>query len=151
MAILESRFFDIRYKFWVHIFELLLVVAAMGLSVPRLFAKNQPRTRANTIALGMVRELLVFIFQRYAKQQQGAKSIIFILYQLLTEHVARFYRWQSSKANTILNSLEIVFWGAVVFLLIQANISICMGYTCVLSWIVAGIAISLRYEVRANG
>lgn len=47
-------FFHNRYKFPVHIVQLILIVAAMGLSVPRLFMKNQPRTRANTIALGMV-------------------------------------------------------------------------------------------------
>jgi hypothetical protein len=47
--------FNPHVKTSVHAVYILLVVAAMGLSVPRLFMKNQPRTRANTIALGMVR------------------------------------------------------------------------------------------------
>jgi hypothetical protein len=47
--------FDPRVKTPVHVVYILLVVAAMGLSVPRLFMKGQPRTRANTIALGMVK------------------------------------------------------------------------------------------------
>jgi hypothetical protein len=42
-------------KLPVHIFTAILVIIAMALSVPRLFVKHQPRTRANTIALGMVR------------------------------------------------------------------------------------------------
>jgi hypothetical protein len=46
--------FNPRVKTPLHIVYIFLVVAAMGLSVPRLFMKGQPRTRANTIALGMV-------------------------------------------------------------------------------------------------
>lgn len=46
--------FNTRVKTPLHIVYIILVVAAMGLSVPRLFMKGQPRTRANTIALGMV-------------------------------------------------------------------------------------------------
>lgn len=46
--------FNPRVKTPLHVVYIILVVAAMGLSVPRLFMKGQPRTRANTIALGMV-------------------------------------------------------------------------------------------------
>lgn len=75
---------------------------------------------------------------------QSAKSINFIFYQLLTDHVQRLRRWRSLKAYTIINGLEIVFWAAVVFLLIQANISVCVGVGCTLSWVVVGMSISLR-------
>lgn len=37
-----------------------------------------------------------------------------IAYQLLTEHHDRFRKWASTKANAILNLLEIVFWLAVI-------------------------------------
>ncbi|OGM49911.1 hypothetical protein ABOM_001500 [Aspergillus bombycis] len=74
----------------------------IGLSIPRLFMKNQPRTRASTIGLGM-----------------AAKSLVIILYQLLTEHFAALRRWGSLKAYMILNALEIVFWAAVAVLTIQ--------------------------------
>lgn len=77
-------------------------------------------------------------------RDQGAKSLIFIAYQLLTEHVARFRRWRSYKAFFILNSLEIVFWAAVAFLIIQANLSRCIGTSCSLSWVVAASGILLR-------
>lgn len=63
------------------------------------------------------------------------------MYQLLTAHVARFKKWHSYKANAILNCLEIVFWAAVAFLLIQANLSRCTGISCTLSWIVVGVAV----------
>ncbi|KAF2464170.1 uncharacterized protein BDR25DRAFT_243120 [Lindgomyces ingoldianus] len=124
-------FFSPRFKLPVHLLQLVLITFAMGLSVPRLFIKNQPRTRANTIALGM-----------------GAKSLIFLAYQLFTEYVPRFKRWHSYKANAIINSLEIVFWAAVAFLVVQANLSRCMGWSCTLSWCVVGIAVVLRYVLR---
>ncbi|KAJ4419575.1 hypothetical protein N0V82_004878 [Gnomoniopsis sp. IMI 355080] len=120
------RFLDSRFKLPVHIVELVVIVAVLAISGARLTMPGLPRTRANTIALGF-----------------SAKSIVFIAYQLLTEHVARFSRWKSLKANAILNGLEIVFWGAVVFLLIQANVAICIGTGCTLSWVVVGLAISL--------
>lgn len=53
-AIYNSKWLSTRYKLPVHIIQLILIGIAMGCSVPRLFMKNQPRTRANTIALGMV-------------------------------------------------------------------------------------------------
>lgn len=69
---------------------------------------------------------------------------MFIAYQLLTDHMARFRRWRSYKAFFILNSLEIVFWAAVAFLVIQANLSRCTGTSCILSWMVAALGIVLR-------
>lgn len=118
--------FSPRYKLPVHLIELFFIAIAMGLSVPRLFMKNQSRTRANTIALGM-----------------GAKSLIIIGYQLLSEHFGPCKKWASLKANMILNFIEPIFWGAVVFLIIQANLKNCLGIGCKLSWgvMAAGIII----------
>ncbi|KAH8665898.1 hypothetical protein BGZ60DRAFT_432073 [Tricladium varicosporioides] len=119
-------FFDSRYKFAVHMLQLILVLLAIGGSVVRLLfvkAPGAPPSRANTMALGM-----------------GAKSLIIILYQVITEHSARCRKWASLKANMILNSLEIVFWAAVVFLMIQANMKFCVGTNCVLSWCVCCVA-----------
>ncbi|KAM0710004.1 hypothetical protein Q7P35_002366 [Cladosporium inversicolor] len=121
------NFFNPSVKTPLHIVYIILVVAAMGFSVPRLFMKGQPRTRANTIALGM-----------------GAKSLIFIAYQISTEHVQALRRWQSYKAYWILNALETVFWGAVVFLVMQANLARCVGVGCKLSWAVMALGIVLN-------
>lgn len=56
----------------------------------------------------------------------------------------RLRRWRSLKAYSIINGLEVIFWAAVVFLLIQANINVCVGVGCTLSWVVVGMSISLR-------
>ncbi|KAM0441305.1 hypothetical protein ACHAPT_000614 [Fusarium lateritium] len=64
-----------------------------------------------------------------------------MLYQILSEHVRAFQKWSSLKAYVILNALEIVFWGAVVFMMIQANIKFCEGLSCTLSWIVVVLGI----------
>ncbi|KAF5010446.1 hypothetical protein FDECE_3415 [Fusarium decemcellulare] len=87
---------------------------------------NAPRSQANTMSLGM-----------------SAKSLVILLYEMLTEHVRRFQRWQSLRAYFILNALEVVFWGSLTYLTIQANTKFCSGTTCILSWVVAGLAILL--------
>ncbi|KAF1963509.1 hypothetical protein CC80DRAFT_7846 [Byssothecium circinans] len=123
-TILEKPFFHPRHKLPVHVAQIFLVAVAMGCSVPRLFMKNQPRTRANTVALGM-----------------GAKSLIIIIYMIVTEHNPRFKKWKSYKANVILSCLEVVFWGTVAFLAMRANLRICTGALCVLSWVVVVVAV----------
>lgn len=67
--------------------------------------------------------------------------MIIIWYQILTEHFSRCRRWKSLKAYSILNGLEVVFWAAVVFLVIQANIQRCVGLGCTLSWVALGFAV----------
>ncbi|CAJ0538533.1 Ff.00g065940.m01.CDS01 [Fusarium sp. VM40] len=110
----------------LHLMELFLIVAVLILSVVRMLKqpKNAPRGRSTTMALGM-----------------SAKSLIILLYQLLSEHVQAFKKWSSLKAYVILNALEIVFWGAVAFMMIQANLKFCEGFTCILSWIVCVLGI----------
>ena len=71
--------------------------------------------------------------------------MVIIFYQIMTEHFARFHKWRSLKAYAILNALEVIFWAAVVFLVIQANIQVCIGIGCTLSWISAGVSIVITY------
>ncbi|CAI6088127.1 unnamed protein product, partial [Clonostachys chloroleuca] len=121
-----SGIFSNRLKLPLHLVELFLIIAVLILSVVRMLKQpaNAPRGRSNTMALGM-----------------SAKSLVILLYQLLSEHVQAFKKWSSLKAYVILNALEIVFWGAVVFMMIQANINFCEGFTCTLSWIVCVLGI----------
>ena len=51
----------------------------------------------------------------------------------------------------ILNSLEVVFWAAVVFMMIQANLKFCQGTSCVLSWVVCVLGGVLRYVFHFLG
>ncbi|KAI1498345.1 hypothetical protein F5X99DRAFT_412152 [Biscogniauxia marginata] len=124
-----NRFLTPRFKLFVHLAELGMVVAAMIIAGVRLLTreKSQPMTRTDSMALAM-----------------GAKSIIIILYQVLSEHVRSFHKWASKKANLILNSLEIVFWAAVAFMAIQSNTTrTCTGTSCFLNWAVVVLAIQV--------
>lgn len=73
---------------------------------------------------------------------------MFLLYQLLSEHVTYFKRWASPKAYFIINALEIVFWSAVVFLVMQANLKSCVGTSCALGWVVVVLSVFMRYTNR---
>ncbi|KAI1102934.1 hypothetical protein F4804DRAFT_311584 [Jackrogersella minutella] len=73
----------------------------------------------------------------------GIKSILFILYQLLSEHTQVFRKWASKKANFILSCLDMPFWGAMAFMLIQANTKSCIGTSCAISWVLTVLAIVL--------
>ncbi|KAH6986914.1 hypothetical protein EDB80DRAFT_589804 [Ilyonectria destructans] len=125
-----------RYKVAIQAIQLLLVVTVLVVSVVRMVTRSAsaPRSRAGTMSLGM-----------------SAKSLVILLYEILTEHIRSLKRWQSLKAYTILNALEIVFWGAVVYLTIQANTKYCVGTTCVLGWAIVGLAITLRYFRQTDG
>ncbi|CAI6034293.1 unnamed protein product [Clonostachys chloroleuca] len=115
-----------RYKLVTHVVQIFLIIVVLVLSIVRMFKQpaGAPRTRANTMSLGM-----------------SAKSLVIILYQLLTEHIRALQRWSSLKVYAILNAMEIVFWLAVAFLLIQSNINFCSGLSCTLSWIVVSLGI----------
>lgn len=74
---------------------------------------------------------------------QGIKSLIVIAYQLLTEHTLRFRKWASTKANAILNCLEVVFWLAVL-VVTGGTLSGTSGAAAALSALVLIIAIVLE-------
>ncbi|KAF3049445.1 hypothetical protein E8E11_007748 [Didymella keratinophila] len=134
LDILNKPMFASRFKLPLHIITGILVIIVIGLSLPRLFMKNQPRTRAGTIALGM-----------------GAKSLILLTYMLAAEHVQKLRRWHSYKSNVIISCLEVVFWGAVAFLVFQGNLKRCEGVTCYLSWVTVSIAVVINHlEIYAS-
>ncbi|KAH6673910.1 hypothetical protein F5X68DRAFT_278445 [Plectosphaerella plurivora] len=121
--------FNPEHKTKAHILEIILIVGAVGLTVGRMLMGTAPMTRADTMALGM-----------------GAKSLIIIAYQLLTEHVRKLARFYSTKACLILNSLEIVFWGAVVYMSYTVTSKMCplsgsLSTSCILGWTVIALAV----------
>ncbi|KAM5341162.1 hypothetical protein ACJ41O_015271 [Fusarium nematophilum] len=121
-----SSLFSPRFKLPIHIAELLIIFGVLGLSGARLLMKDTPPGRSTTMGLGM-----------------SAKSLIILLYQLLTAHVDRFRRWGSLKAYWILNALEIVFWAAVAFMTMQGNTKVCVGTSCALGWVIVVLAVLL--------
>ncbi|KPM42448.1 hypothetical protein AK830_g4104 [Neonectria ditissima] len=125
--------FNDRTKLLVHILQGAVAVAILGLSGVRLFLNDGP----------MARGYSSFGTPLTAEPTKGAKSLLILSYQVLTEHVRRLRRFQSFKANLILNCLEIVFWAAVAYMTIQSNSARCDGITCTLSWVVVSLAVLL--------
>ncbi|VZI21000.1 unnamed protein product [Fusarium fujikuroi] len=91
--------FTLRNKIPLQIVLVTLIITVITLSGVRLILPNRPPGRSTTMGLGM-----------------GAKSLIILAYEILTEHSIRFHRWSSLKAYFILNALEVVFWAAVAFM-----------------------------------
>uniref|UniRef100_A0A0B7JQ82 MARVEL domain-containing protein n=1 Tax=Bionectria ochroleuca TaxID=29856 RepID=A0A0B7JQ82_BIOOC len=121
-----EKYFIPRLKMPLHIIEVIMIIVAIILAGVRLTTITT-RTRTDMMAIAM-----------------GAKSLVVIAYQLLSEHVAQWKRFASLKANLILNALEIVFWAAVAFMAIQSNTRSCKGASCGLGWGVLVIAILIR-------
>ncbi|KAM0338060.1 hypothetical protein ACHAPU_011452 [Fusarium lateritium] len=115
--------FTLRNKIPLQIIQIILIIAVISLSGARILLPNRPPGRSATMGLGM-----------------GAKSLIIISYEMLSEHVSRFRRWSSLKAYFILNALEVVFWAAVAFLTVRGNTNVCIGTSCALGWVVFVLA-----------
>ncbi|TQN64183.1 hypothetical protein CSHISOI_11246 [Colletotrichum shisoi] len=121
--------FDNRHVLKVQIFQLLVIHIVLGLSGANLVLRSKagPVTRNTTMSLAI-----------------GAKSLVFLAYEIGTQHFSGLRRFSSLKTNMILNCLEPLFWGAVAFLGIQGNIQRCNGITCTLGWVIVGCAIFLN-------
>ncbi|KAG5753555.1 hypothetical protein H9Q69_001591 [Fusarium xylarioides] len=116
-------FFTLRNKLPLQIVIVTLIITVITLSGVRLILPNRPPGRSTTMGLGM-----------------GAKSLIILAYEILTEHSIRFHRWSSLKAYFILNAMEVVFWAAVAFMMIRGNSQLCVGTSCALGWVVFVLA-----------
>ncbi|KAG7120620.1 hypothetical protein HYQ44_005116 [Verticillium longisporum] len=119
-------FFDPKHKGKLHLVQVLLVVGVLGMGGARLLMSNGPTSRADTMALGM-----------------GAKSLIIIAYQVFSEPGRWLRRFESLKANFILNIVEVAAWGAVVYMVISSTLKQCDGFkgtSCMLAWGVIALA-----------
>ncbi|OWP02402.1 hypothetical protein B2J93_3190 [Marssonina coronariae] len=133
---------------WIHIVQIALIQAALGVAAYMQFFLPKPKVqvsgRGTTFVFGVVRLpcALPPAPPVTDREMQGAKSLVFIAYQVLSK---KYNKWYSPKANFIINCLEVVFWAAVVFMGIQSNTQSCVGTHCTLSWItiVLGGIISL--------
>ncbi|KAF4957114.1 hypothetical protein FGADI_3333 [Fusarium gaditjirri] len=126
-------FFTIRNKLPLQIVIVTLIITVITISGVRLILPNRPPGRSTTMGLGM-----------------GAKSLIILTYETLTEHSIRFHRWSSLKAYFILNAMEVVFWAAVAFMMIRGNSQLCVGTSCALGWVVFMLAGFLRYVLLST-
>ncbi|KAI2612005.1 uncharacterized protein GGS25DRAFT_528752 [Hypoxylon fragiforme] len=124
MGFINAKYFNARYKLPVHIAEILLVLVVIILTVVRLAMGNTQRVHIMGIAFGI-------------------KSLIFVLYQLLTEHTQKFQKWASAKTNFILNCVDHPFWAALMGMLFMANLKSCSGTSCGVSWAMTALAMPL--------
>ncbi|KAJ3461327.1 hypothetical protein MRS44_009880 [Fusarium solani] len=117
-----SHWFDPHWKTRVHIGMMVLIVAVIALTGARIATKPKgtPTTRSDTLGITM-----------------AVKSIVFLIYQLLTDKVDRFRKWRSLKAYAILNTMEIVFWFVVVIITFMGISRFCQGASCAFAWFVA--------------
>jgi hypothetical protein len=150
----SNNLFDERRKTLVHIVQIVLITLAIVLSIGRVTIKNPPASRANTVAIAMVSlqhsnsqtnsiSISSTPLLKTHPAKQGIKSLIVIAYQLLTEHTLRFRKWASTKANAILNCLEVVFW-LTVLIVTGGTVGGASGAATALSALVLVIAIVLE-------
>ncbi|KAH6688971.1 hypothetical protein F5X68DRAFT_76128 [Plectosphaerella plurivora] len=115
--------FEPVWKFRAHVIELVLIIIAIILT--GVFMNLAPFFgRGDIMVIAM-----------------GAKSILFIVYQILTERSARFQKWASLKANLILNTIEIPFWLVVIILKFSSINTFCSGTSCGISIVIGLMAI----------
>ncbi|TID07078.1 hypothetical protein CH35J_000367 [Colletotrichum higginsianum] len=131
--------FDNRHVFKVQILQIIVIHVVLGLSGANLILRSKagPVTRNTTMSLAIKANESV-------SNKKGAKSMVFLAYEIGTQHFSKLRRFSSLKTNMILNGLEPLFRGAVAFMGIQGNIQRCNGITCTLGWVIAGCGIFLN-------
>lgn len=135
-----------RLKLWLHIVEICLILPIIILTIVRVLMgmSFSGGGRMGLAFVSFIKELHVYKSRSILliTYLQGLKSLVFISYQLLTEHVKALKRWKSLKAFAIINGAEIVFWVAVVYLVAAANIqTTCTGTVCALGWVEVVLAV----------
>ncbi|RMZ39510.1 hypothetical protein CA14_009988 [Aspergillus flavus] len=93
-----------KIKFRLHIIIGSLLLLTFILVIARVADKGTPSSRTNTWGIAVC-----------------LKSAVFMIYQVVTAHAARFKRWASSKANMILSIIDTIFWFALFIISIMGT------------------------------
>ncbi|KAH7391326.1 hypothetical protein BKA64DRAFT_756372 [Cadophora sp. MPI-SDFR-AT-0126] len=126
-----------QVKLWVHLVALTLAISVTSVAVARMLITNSQRKAAAASSVtgnGGRRSMSGQIALSMA-----AKSIFFIIYQLMADH--KYYFKERPKVNLVLNCIEAVAWPAVVAFTVQGILKKCTGTTCILSWIIVPLAV----------
>lgn len=116
-----------RFTRPIHIVQALLVLAAFIIGCALLANSSMPRSRSTT---------LVLVY--------AIKSALFLLYQYLSTHVARFTRWASLKAFFVLDALDCLLW-FTAFIISCMGGGRCVESACALLGCAATVALLLTY------
>ncbi|KAL4745215.1 hypothetical protein BDW72DRAFT_198856 [Aspergillus terricola var. indicus] len=93
-----------RTKLKLHIIIGALVLLTFILTIARVADSGTPRGRTNTWGIAVC-----------------VKSAVFMAYQVLTAHVDRLKRWANTKVNVVLNTIDTVFWFALIIISIMGT------------------------------
>ncbi|PVH70416.1 hypothetical protein DL98DRAFT_577881 [Cadophora sp. DSE1049] len=127
-----------QIKLWGHVAALFLATTVTAIAGARMLITNSQMSAAPTSVIGNGGRRSM---SGQIALSMGAKSLIFITYQLLAEHT-RLLK-ERLRVNMILNCIETVAWPAVVAFTVQGIVKRCVGTTCVLSWVLVPLAVVL--------
>ncbi|KAG9254106.1 uncharacterized protein F5Z01DRAFT_636768 [Emericellopsis atlantica] len=128
----KSLLFDVRLATKVHIVQLLLAVVVLGLAgykgtintgVPGGAGQITPITAVSSRAL-------TFVCGHPLILPQSVKSIVCILYELLTRHVARLQKFGRLGVYRVLNVLDFLLWGVATGMVAYSASRYCVGEAC---------------------
>ncbi|EGU82035.1 hypothetical protein FOXB_07453 [Fusarium oxysporum f. sp. conglutinans Fo5176] len=111
----QSRFFEQQWKNKVSIAQISMITIAFCLGIAKLATKpgHIPTNRSDIMVITM-----------------SIKSYVFLAYEFATQKMDKFRRFGSHKANTVLNTVDIVFWMVVMGLAFTVVSQICVGVNC---------------------
>ncbi|KAF3354523.1 hypothetical protein VDGD_01652 [Verticillium dahliae] len=118
-----AAFFEPHLKLRLHIAETVLIIIALILTGIYI----------SMISFVTRSDIMIIPF--------SVKSLIIIGYQLLSQHTTRYRKWESLKANMILNFIEPVFWFVVIILKGMGMSRSCTGGSCGVSVAVMLVAL----------
>ncbi|KAL9947746.1 hypothetical protein D7B24_002452 [Verticillium nonalfalfae] len=118
-----AAFFEPHLKLRLHVAETVLIIIALILTGIYI----------SMISFLTRSEIMIIPF--------SVKSLIIIGYQLLSQHTTRYRKWESLKANMILNFIEPVFWLVVIILKGMGMSRSCTGGSCGVSVAVMLVAL----------
>ncbi|KAH7319240.1 hypothetical protein BKA65DRAFT_569531 [Rhexocercosporidium sp. MPI-PUGE-AT-0058] len=142
MPYLMKGSFKVRsqVKLWGHIVALMLATTVTAIAVARMLITNSQR-KAAAASSGVTGNGGQRSISGQIALSMGAKSLLFITYQLIAEHTR--YLKERTKVNMVLNCIEAVAWPAAVAFTVQGILKKCTGTTCILSWIIVPLAVVL--------
>ncbi|KAI6780570.1 uncharacterized protein J7T54_000210 [Emericellopsis cladophorae] len=121
----KALLFDVRLATKVHVVQLLLVVVVLALA--------GYKGTINTPVSGGAGQITPIT--------ASVKSIICILYELLTRHVAGLQKFGRLGVYRVLNVVDFLLWGAVAGLVAYSASRYCVGEACSITQGIIALAV----------
>ncbi|KAI9172606.1 hypothetical protein HJFPF1_02113 [Paramyrothecium foliicola] len=123
MGFFNSTYFDAHWKKKVVICQCVMTLVIFCLGIAKIVTRPShiPMNRMDIVAITM-----------------SVKSAIILAYEILSEHRQR---WVSLKAYAVLNTIEVVFWFAVVILSFMGVSKVCVGANCGIGVVIGLLAL----------